>query len=200
MRTAYQRCCGYPIPTDRNTKLTAFFAHNPPLLDAMMPGWYGYGRKRDVPKDACYVGNYCQTYVWVLPDHVEYLTRLSLAILDIATAVSSSGQRLNPIDSRVSNLEAELKTLTDIYKTVSDPSVNIAQAVRMEYGKVIETKMRLLDQAIKQSGAVHAAGGGMGTTALPESPAQVILCPDDPTLRTIGAHSLTLTSCHFTCQ
>ena len=32
------------------------------------PGWFGRGGKKDVPKDACYVGHYRDCYVWVSAD------------------------------------------------------------------------------------------------------------------------------------
>ncbi len=34
-------------------------------------GWFHKGRKKDVPKDACYVGHYRDCYVWVNADQVE---------------------------------------------------------------------------------------------------------------------------------
>ncbi len=35
------------------------------------PGWFHVGRKRDVPKDACYVGRHRDRYVWVEPEGRE---------------------------------------------------------------------------------------------------------------------------------
>jgi len=52
------------------------------------PGWFAIGCKDQVPKDACYVGRHCDTYVWVLPGGLEDLTRLTLTILDFATAAA----------------------------------------------------------------------------------------------------------------
>jgi hypothetical protein len=49
-------------------------------------GWFGVGCKKDVPKCACHVGHYCNTYVWVLPDGMDGLTRFTLTILNLATA------------------------------------------------------------------------------------------------------------------
>src|SRR5262245_4698735 len=48
-------------------------------------GWYASGCRTDVPEDACYVGHYRDTYVWVLPEGVEGLTRFTLTVLDLAT-------------------------------------------------------------------------------------------------------------------
>ena len=47
-------------------------------------GWFGVGKKKDVPKCACYVGHHCDTYVWVTRDHMDSLTRFTLAIMDIS--------------------------------------------------------------------------------------------------------------------
>jgi hypothetical protein len=48
-------------------------------------GWYGCGRRRDVPRDACYTGHFGDQYVWVCSGHVESLTRLTIVLLNIAT-------------------------------------------------------------------------------------------------------------------
>ncbi len=48
--------------------------------------WFQTGSKKDVPKrcDCLFVGHYCGTYVWVLPEGRSHLTELTLAILDFA--------------------------------------------------------------------------------------------------------------------
>ncbi|MDQ2711138.1 MAG: hypothetical protein M3Y24_02695 [Acidobacteriota bacterium] len=70
------------------------------LLDisGLKPGWFSVGQKRQVPKNASYVGQYGKTFVWVMPDQVELLTRLTLAILDIHTFKSEriGGSRVQP--------------------------------------------------------------------------------------------------------
>ncbi len=40
-------------------------------LGRIQPGWFSVGRKRDVPKDACYVGRFKDCYVWVGPDRAR---------------------------------------------------------------------------------------------------------------------------------
>ncbi len=61
------------------------------------PGWYSVGCERDVPKHACYVGHYCDSWVWVPPEGLDDLTRLTLTILDFATAVSGQlGPQASP--------------------------------------------------------------------------------------------------------
>jgi hypothetical protein len=72
--------------------------HHLLYISALKPGWFVVGQKKDVPKDACYVGRYCNTYVWVPPENLELLTRLTLAILDIHTYRSTriGGPRIQP--------------------------------------------------------------------------------------------------------
>jgi hypothetical protein len=48
-------------------------------------GWYQTGSKKDVPKNACFVGCYCDTYVWVMPDGLEGLTRFTMTVMDLAS-------------------------------------------------------------------------------------------------------------------
>jgi hypothetical protein len=72
--------------------------HHLLYISAIKPGWFRVGQKKDVPKHACYVGHYCNTYVWVPPENTELLTRLTLAILDIHTFKSTriGGPRVQP--------------------------------------------------------------------------------------------------------
>jgi hypothetical protein len=49
-------------------------------------GWLKIGQKGDVPRQATFVGRFDDTYVWVMPDGVQGLSELSLAIMDIATS------------------------------------------------------------------------------------------------------------------
>lgn len=55
-------------------------------------GWYGVGGKKDVPKGACYVGCYCDTYVWVLPGGMNSLSLFTMGALDLATGKSRTPQ------------------------------------------------------------------------------------------------------------
>jgi len=57
----------------------------------LAPCWYQVGQKWSIPKHANYVGRHGTTCVWVTPDGVDSLTRLTLAILDVATAAGPGG-------------------------------------------------------------------------------------------------------------
>ena len=56
-------------------------------LQKIHPGWYGCGRKHDVPKGACYVAHHGDVYVWVCPSGVDGLTQFTLSILEMASAL-----------------------------------------------------------------------------------------------------------------
>jgi hypothetical protein len=56
-------------------------------LQSISTGWFGLGRWRDVPKDACFVAHEGKVYVWVTEEHREDLSKFTMAILDIATAI-----------------------------------------------------------------------------------------------------------------
>jgi hypothetical protein len=66
--------------------LEDFFLGESDRMDCLVPsGWYGTGCKADVPHDACYVGHCGTTYVWVMPDGLEGLTRFTMTVLELAT-------------------------------------------------------------------------------------------------------------------
>jgi hypothetical protein len=68
-------------------QMKEFFAgEEADLVDYFPPReWYGVGCEHDVPKDACYVGCYCSTYVWVLPEGMNDLAVFTMGALDLAT-------------------------------------------------------------------------------------------------------------------
>jgi hypothetical protein len=48
-------------------------------------GWYNVGGKKDIPKDACYVGCHGCTYVWVTAEGMNGLATFTMGVLDLAT-------------------------------------------------------------------------------------------------------------------
>ena len=59
-------------------------------LSRIPPGWFHVGKKRDVPKRACYSSCCHGTYVWVTADGLEGLTGLTLILIDLATTDTTS--------------------------------------------------------------------------------------------------------------
>ncbi len=60
------------------------------------PGWFHVGRKRDVPKGACYVGRCGDCYVWVEADGREALTDFTLIVLTLSSLIKETQTLINP--------------------------------------------------------------------------------------------------------
>jgi hypothetical protein len=54
--------------------------------------------KRQIPKDACYVGHYCDVWVWVDPGATKEFSLFTLAILDIVTRTPEGGDGPTKVD------------------------------------------------------------------------------------------------------
>ena len=71
-------------------------------LKEIPSGWFHVGGKKDVPKDACYVGSYGGRYAWVTADGLEDLSKFTLKILSLSSVlkdrqvVTGSGVRYSP--------------------------------------------------------------------------------------------------------
>jgi hypothetical protein len=59
-------------------------------------GWFHVGSKRDVPKDACYVGRSGDRYAWVSPDGIDGLTEFTLTVLKIASLIKETETLISP--------------------------------------------------------------------------------------------------------
>lgn len=95
--------------------LERFYLGETDRMDCVIPtGWFHVGCKKDVPQNACYFGRYCDTYVWVLPDGVEGLTRFTMTVIDLATGKP----------------HAPMKTVVRTYKT--DGSLDNTQVTTTE--------------------------------------------------------------------
>jgi hypothetical protein len=60
----------------------------------LRPGWYCVGCKNNVPKDACFVGHHCNTYVWVTRYQMDGLNKFTLAILDFYNIGNTGGSNI----------------------------------------------------------------------------------------------------------
>ena len=65
-------------------------------LAMIQSGWFHVGRKRDVPKDACYVGGCGSCYVWVGPEGRDQLTEFTLTVLKITSLIKETQTLINP--------------------------------------------------------------------------------------------------------
>jgi hypothetical protein len=65
-------------------------------LAQVRPGWYHVGRRRDVPRSACYVGHSGSCYAWVDADGREALTEFTLTVLKLSTLIKETQTLINP--------------------------------------------------------------------------------------------------------
>ncbi len=65
-------------------------------LARIQPGWFHVGDKRDVPKDACYVGKSGNCYVWVGPEGRDQLTEFTLTVLKLSSLIKETQTLINP--------------------------------------------------------------------------------------------------------
>jgi hypothetical protein len=65
-------------------------------LAQIHPGWFHAGRKRDVPKGACYVGRSGDCYAWVCPDGRKELTEFTLIVLKLSSLIKETPMLANP--------------------------------------------------------------------------------------------------------
>ena len=65
-------------------------------LAQVQSGWFHVGRRRDVPKDACYVGRCGDCYVWVGLDGREQLTEFTLTVLKLSALIKETQTLISP--------------------------------------------------------------------------------------------------------
>jgi hypothetical protein len=65
-------------------------------LGQVGPGWYGVGRKCDVPRTAAFVGRHGKTWVWVDSRRQDDLTRFTLTVLKLSTLIKEQQTLVSP--------------------------------------------------------------------------------------------------------
>jgi hypothetical protein len=63
------------VDADRSVTIEMLLSDVPP------PGWFHVGGRKDVPKNACYVGRYGSRYAWVTSDGMPGLARFTVTVL-----------------------------------------------------------------------------------------------------------------------
>jgi hypothetical protein len=135
MRCVYQRTVG-TCSAECEETLFQFFGPNHVGLPAMRPGWYCVGSKHDVPKHAAYVGRYDDTYVWVNTERVDYLTRLAIAMVDVATAdvaeLSKRTTQEDPTKRKIQQLQDRITFLSNTLSDYPQPLTEAAHQLQRE--------------------------------------------------------------------
>ena len=84
IRCAYQLVVhGHATDPECDELLTAYLGAK--YGEWLTQGWYCVGIRKDVPRNACFVGHSDGCYAWVTPEGIDGLSRLTLVMLDIAT-------------------------------------------------------------------------------------------------------------------
>jgi hypothetical protein len=97
-------------------QMKEFFAGEEAALADYYPprGWYHVGCKKEVPKDACYVGCHGCTYVWVTAEGMNGLATFTMGALDLAT-----GKLRTPQETEVRKYKGEPKPENLVETTVT---------------------------------------------------------------------------------
>jgi len=102
-------------------RLKSFMLGGTESFECMLPReWFWVGCEDDVPCDACFVANYCDTYVWVMPDGMDGFTRFTITVLDLATGEIRAPQR-TVVKRYKGEPEPENLQTTEITFTEIDP-------------------------------------------------------------------------------
>jgi len=96
----YLECHGLPVLlADSLANYKRAYVHAmQEVYNSLRPGCIHVGNLTDVPVHTCHVAHCGCTYVWVMPEDLECLTNLTLAILDVATTdtAAQNGQTAKP--------------------------------------------------------------------------------------------------------
>jgi hypothetical protein len=65
-------------------------------LARIQPGWFHVGKRRDVPRSACYVGRNGDCCVWVEADGAESLTDFTLTVMKLSTLIKETQTLISP--------------------------------------------------------------------------------------------------------
>lgn len=93
-------CTGGPAPLREHTPLARNVCREVDTvqrdLARIHPGWFQVGRRRDVPKDACYVGRSGDSYVWVRAEGRQALTEFTLTVLKFTSLIKETQTLISP--------------------------------------------------------------------------------------------------------
>ena len=92
--------CGDPDPSRDRSPLAKNVCRKVEMIQddlaTIRPGWFHVGSKRDVPKNACYVGRSGGCYVWVCPEGLDQLTEFTLTVLKLSSLIKETQTLISP--------------------------------------------------------------------------------------------------------
>jgi hypothetical protein len=158
MQCLYQKVLGFqpPDPDTCYQRLMDFFKNDPELQDALGRTWLCIGLNGErPPREAAYVGQYNKRFVWVMPQNVGYLTRVTLAILDIATALpaTATSSKIGDQGAKVKALQDQLTALSGAYDKYPEKT----SAKGIELKTLLDNTISDLSAALVHSAAAYSA-------------------------------------------
>lgn len=108
-------------------------------------GWYGVGGRRDVPKEACYVGQCGACRVWVTPDQLDALTRLTIVVLNIATLdpAPPPAQPTKTVYRYAYTPEGQLESMEVLTRPDPDAPKATPSQVRKDFYNPLQSQLQL---------------------------------------------------------
>lgn len=113
-------------------------------LEWVQRGWYGVGGRWDVPHGACYISHCGNTYVWVMPDGLEALSRLTLVVLNVAT-LDQAPPPVQPTKTvqKYSYKDGKLDTLETFIRPDPDAPSPTTAPVRRDFYNPLQTQIQV---------------------------------------------------------
>jgi hypothetical protein len=120
MRCAYQKLFGRnDVACEKNLKM--YYKTAEVISEKIPLDWFCVGCKKEVPKTACYVAHYCDTYVWVMPCGMDGFSRFTLTILDIATRQAPSQAPIAAEKEKPFKIFGEIPVYPQLPETITTP-------------------------------------------------------------------------------
>jgi hypothetical protein len=144
LRAAYQIAVfGRATDQEAHQILTAYLGEG--YGEWVQTGWLHSGGKKDVPTDACYVGRCGHHCVWVAPDGLESLTRLTLATLNIATLdpAAPPAAPTKTVQKYTYNKDGRVETIETFTRPDLDAPKSTAPPARRDFYNPLQAQIQL---------------------------------------------------------
>jgi hypothetical protein len=133
-------------------------------LEKEAPGWLHWGPVTNVPHCACYKAHCCHTWVWVMPDGMNGLSRFMLLVQNIARIQINSPTLFNPplYYTPVTFLTAEGEP--------TRPGIRVTAQVVVDQSGRLQTDLPYLPIRIETTGvdsAIRSAISAAGISSVP---------------------------------
>jgi hypothetical protein len=129
--------------TDRESDqlLKSFLGDN--YMEWVQRGWYGVGCAKDVPKAASFVGHDGGKFVWVMPDGVGGLSRLTLVLLNVAALDPNPTDQPTKTVEKYTYKDGKLDTMERYTRPDPDAPKQTGFATRKDFFNPLQTQIQM---------------------------------------------------------